>query len=146
MKKVIILRGCSGSGKSSYARKLQAWAVVVSGDNFFVRGGQYLFDPILLPQAHQECFSKFLEAIADQCEIIVVDNTNIHKWEFISYFQVASMFDYSVEIVEFIPETVEQIKKCIQRNVHGVPAMAVMKQVLEFEKAGDDFHVFVEQI
>lgn len=151
-KMVYILRGPSGSGKSSHGKEMAKSfltiegidAVTVSADNFFMRDGEYLFDPALLPQAHQQCFKSFLIAISAQCRSIIVDNTNIHKWEYENYVQVALMFDYSVKIMDFAPVIVEQIKECAKRNVHGVPASVIMKQALEFEDSGEGNPVYEE--
>ena len=79
---VVIMRGISGSGKSTAVRRLRkalaassgggydvdddGWFVVCSADDFFVdrETGQYAFDRALLPDAHAACFRRFQGAIS----------------------------------------------------------------------------------
>jgi len=135
-KTVSIMRGPSGSGKSTHARMIQKsfeGTVIVSADNYFMRDGEYQFDPSRLSQAHNDCFYKFLDAIDLGAEEIVVDNTNIHTWEYQNYVKIAKMNGYVVEIIEIMATSVEDIKTCIYRNSHNVPAEVIMKMCCEFE-------------
>jgi len=134
MSTVTIMRGPSGSGKSTHVKKIvNALTVVVSSDLYFMKDGEYCFDPRQLPQAHNQCFHKFLWAIRGEVENIVVDNTNIHHWEYVNYVKVAKMNDYKVEIVELMPTTIADIKLCIKRNTHNVPPEVIAKMCIEFE-------------
>ena len=45
MRKVIIMRGPSGSGKSTYIQKHFPDAYVCSADHFFIKNGEYVFEP-----------------------------------------------------------------------------------------------------
>jgi predicted kinase len=64
---------------------------------------------------------------------IIVDNTNIRTWEYTNYIVAAKMHGYAVEIVEFRPITVDDIRVCIERNEHRVPADIVSRMCVEFE-------------
>lgn len=147
MNKVLILRGVSGAGKSSYAQKVAKESGaeqvhVVSADDFFMRPPyeraqsstrDYRFDPTKLPMAHSWCMCAFLRLLGQREEFIVVDNTNIHRWEYEPYELAARASGYDVEIVEVMPVTLEDLKECARRNVHGVPREVVARMAIEFE-------------
>jgi len=132
--KVVILRGPSGSGKSVYASNHFRPSKLVSADNFFVVDGEYKFDPSRIGMAHADCMHQFLMLLNEGAELIVVDNTNIHIWEFINYVEAANLAGYEIEIVEFAVKTVEAIKVCIGRNTHGVPPEVISRMAIEYEE------------
>lgn len=146
MKKVIIMRGIAGSGKDSYiqnrffkstvARSGEKKVKVCSADDYFVKHGKYVFDPSKLAEAHSTCYRAFLDAVASEYNIIVINNTNIHRWEYANYDYAAGLFGYEVEIVEMQVETLGQARLCAYRNTHGVPAEIVAKMAMEFEPDG----------
>jgi len=137
-KQVTILRGPSGSGKSTYAKNLDD-VRIVSADDFFMKRNpetnalEYQFDPTKLARAHNDCFRRFLIHLQQEVKHVVVDNTNIHAWEYDNYREVAAMMGYRVEIVIFQPTTLKEIKLCIRRTTHRVPAEIIMRMGLEFE-------------
>jgi len=134
MAKVVIMRGPSGSGKSTYTAKNYADATIVSADQFFFNEyGRYDFKPYLLSQAHADCQSRFIKALSERQEVIVVDNTSITNWEYQNYIDTARLVDYDVEIVEFIVEGEKAIKKIADRNTHGVPFEIVERMVDNFQ-------------
>ncbi|MEG1581928.1 MAG: hypothetical protein RR334_02065, partial [Clostridia bacterium] len=69
MKKIIIIRGISGSGKTTFAIKLKSLFAergedceICEADDYFTgTDGQYNFNPNLLSQAHNACYSKFVK-------------------------------------------------------------------------------------
>lgn len=94
MKKVIILSGISGSGKSTYAKKLVGdsfgqeectGVVVCSADHFFMQTGEYKFDASMLSLAHGECFKDFIEEVQRGTSLVLVDNTNTSVAEIAPY-------------------------------------------------------------
>lgn len=121
-KKVKILRGVAGSGKSTYARANYPNALVVSADHYFIKDGIYTFDVAKLGDAHSTCFRNYIQALIDDVELVVVDNTNTTAWECSPYVQGASAFGYEVEIItlECDPDM------AAQRNIHGVPRKSVL--------------------
>jgi len=131
-KTVYILRGPSGAGKSTYIQKNLEGIPVVSADHFFMNDGEYDFNPSLLAQAHNECLGRFISFVENGGDV-VVDNTNIHIWEFANYDHIANMLGYKVVLVEFRVRTVEGIQKCAERNAHGVPADIVARMAMNFE-------------
>ncbi len=97
--KIVVLRGISGSGKSTWVREQAPEAFVVSADHFFIKDGEYRFDPTRLQEAHQACYRAFVEAVARKEPFIAVDNTNISVWEMAPYVVHGRVFGYDVEIL-----------------------------------------------
>lgn len=125
---VIVMRGISGAGKSTYVKKLQEWAVetfTVSADVFFIKNGHYTFDPKQLPQAHAQCLRTFIGLCMGYPDsIIVVDNTNTTVAEISPYMAVAAAYGHDAKIV-----TIEcDLEVAAARNVHGVGLSGVTAQ------------------
>jgi predicted kinase len=137
--KLTIIRGIVGSGKSHYVAKLRqkenlSPELVCSADNFFMVNGVYVFDPLKLPQAHAACMKRFIFLLmVKKAKHIIVDNTNIHEWEFTNYRYLATLAGYKVEIVEFRVETISDVAICAGRNKHKVPQEIVWQMAMEFE-------------
>lgn len=124
MRKVVIMRGASGSGKSTYAKKNFPDAVVCSADAYFVDDkGNYNFDPRKLGDAHGSCKRSFKDALDHSQPLIVVDNTNTTLRELQPYLQMAQAHGYDVEVIRV--ET--PLDVAAKRNVHGVPYDSVKK-------------------
>lgn len=133
-KKLIIMRGVPGSGKS-YIVSQMGDCVVCSADHYFMVNGEYKFDPTLIGQAHNACLRKCIDSMNARKPLIVVDNTAVHVWEFENYINLARKYNYKVEIYEAVVETVDAIRTCIKRNTHGVPAGFIARAAVEFEPA-----------
>lgn len=147
--KVILLRGVSGSGKSTmvgeFRRKYELGGKYdfekCSADDFFMQDGVYNFDCTKLSQAHNVCFGKFLNAIRNRVKVIVVDNTFIRLWEIDNYVRAAVQSGYIVEIIEIKLETISDMKLCATRNVHKVPPEIVARMAMDFETADGIYKV-----
>lgn len=122
-RKVVILRGASGSGKSTYIKNHLPDAYVCSADHYFEKSGKYVFDVNKLPAAHEECKRKFRKALKEKLPLIVVDNTNTKWWEMKPYVLDAHDAGYEVEFVRL--ET--PVDVAAKRNLHNVPFDAVQK-------------------
>ncbi len=139
MLKVIIARGVSGSGKSTFCKSLgeevypNPRMAIVSADDYFNEWGDYkkVFDPKLLPQAHKVCQKNFLEHLQAKTPLVVVDNTNIESWEIAFYYQAAELWGYSVEIVNIPCDPYE----AWERNIHGVPLKVVLSMHKRLQQA-----------
>ena len=117
MKRVIILRGIPGCGKSTYAKSLPQ-ATIVSADDFFVNErGKYKRVDEKLQEAHTTCLKNFLEALERGVETVVVDNTNINPVDIAPYYATALVYGYYPEVITIsCPPAVAGA-----RNVHDVP-------------------------
>jgi predicted ABC-type ATPase len=149
-KQVKILSGVSGSGKSTYAKQLQAmfhvqnptFSVVVSADDFFMVDGEYRFNPAKLSEAHASCFRSFIEAMQEvhthtYCDnsfvnlpndLVIVDNTNTTTDEIAPYVLGALAFGYEPEIITITTANLYDLSVVAARNKHGVPSQSIMKQ------------------
>ena len=119
---VVIMRGISGSGKTTFVRDLIAClrrcdlgCGRVSADNFFEGANGYLFDASRLSDAHQSCRDAFVAAMED---VIVVDNTNICPWEYEFYTNVLDPSQLCYCFVNMDCED-EQVDMCYSRSLRA---------------------------
>lgn len=112
-RKVFILSGISGAGKSTYAKTNHPNDLVVSADHYFMKNGVYVFDHSKLGEAHAECLRLFVEAVRVGDRRIVVDNTNTSVEEIAPYYLLAKAYGYDVEIVEIRVPSDRAFKRCI---------------------------------
>lgn len=139
MRRVTIMRGIPGSGKTTVCKKeLEFWkeqgntTAYCSADDFHVnKDGVYKFNFKLAGNAHIYCMDKFLEALDSAVEEIFVDNTNTQVFEYTPYLQVALAKGYKVRILE-----VEcNLSVAFERQTHGVPMEHHLRMHNRFEKA-----------
>jgi len=149
-KQVILMRGISGAGKSeaiNTIKKLYPETKIVSADFYFmkdetgnVKENIYNFDPSKLREAHGESQSQFKTYLEGGQSPIIVDNTNLRKWEMEFYIKTANELGYNYKIIN-IDTPVDIIKKRQKnRGVKEVPEQAVdrMNQALQTEELPDD--------
>ena len=129
-KTVYIMRGISGSGKSTIASVLAERnnGIICSTDDYFIVDGEYKFDPSKLAENHQKNFERFKELLEKGEETIIVDNTNLKYWEAKNYIKEAKKHNYRVMVMNIIPP--EDPKVLAERNSHGVP-LEVIEQMYE---------------
>lgn len=124
MKDVIILRGVSGSGKSTAAEVIanrHGW-VICCADDYFVKDGVYTFDWEKLNRAHDWCFEVFMSALREPyCEGIVIANTNTRPREMRPYEEAAAK--YGARVIRLVVENTHGNK-----SVHGVDEVTLEKQ------------------
>jgi len=128
-KTLVILRGCSGSGKSSYATKHFPTAPVCSADHFFMQKGKYRFNPKLLGVAHGASKIKCGKLLKDGKPLVVVDNTHTRLSEMKPYLDLAEHHDYEVKVIRIICDPVV----AAGRTIHKTPPEIVLKQSARFE-------------
>ena len=95
MRRVVIMQGLTGAGKTTLVKALypETDNVVCSADKFFESTP---WNPRLLDQAHDECWDTFSSAIQANASRIVVDNTNLKFVDYEPYILEALDADYSV--------------------------------------------------
>lgn len=129
MKTLYIIRGVSGSGKSTHAFELwqQTGLSVNEADQFFEGDTDYFFDPKLLPYAHQQCLSDTAWCIYHE-QGAIVSNTFTTNWELEKYFKLKEVFpDLKIHVIEM---------KTQYQNVHGVPD----EKVAQMKRRWEDIH------
>jgi hypothetical protein len=140
--RIYILRGISGSGKSTEAMRLALFKkeFICSADDYFMKDGVYQFDPALLSYVHNQCLQKYISLVFAETPTIVVDNTNTTWAEMKPYWEVAMLTHAVVKFVEFKPEKNDDgtlndsyLVACASRNTHGVSLVGVRRQAERFE-------------
>lgn len=103
MSVLIILRGVSGSGKSTFGKYLGNYLmweherIICSADDYFINNdGEYIFDPSKLPIAHETCRKKAERAMIDHVDHVIIDNTNTSESEIKPYIEMAKEHGYQV--------------------------------------------------
>jgi predicted kinase len=124
MKKLYIIRGVPGSGKSTYARSVLG-VEPFEADDFFMHDGKYLYQADKISQAHQYCRTKTLIAMKKQQKVIAVANTFVRKREFKGYIKLAEKYGYEVII---------HVSRGQFQNVHNVPDEIVAKMKANFQE------------
>ena len=125
MNNLILLRGVSGSGKSTIAPMFEN-AVLVSTDDFFLdEYGDYVFDANSLVINHQFCQLAVRMMMKDNEELIVVHNTFTADWEMDAYFDLAKKHGYAVH-------TIIVENRHGSKNVHDVPQDSIKAQTERF--------------
>lgn len=127
MKSIYILRGVSGSGRSTLAKNLinsldnKYIGTICEADEFFIKDGEYKFYPEGLVQAHNYCRRKFDSAIINEHNLIVISNTNASEKEFAYYLDKGRANGYYVAVI--VTENRHNGK-----NLHGVPLSTLLRQ------------------
>ena len=137
MKVIYLVRGCSGSGKTTkanqMAEQLQRAArrlsdfyvpVVCAADDYFEdEAGKYVFDPRYLAQAHKEC-QRVATGAMQRGVPVIVHNTFTQRWEMHKYYELAVEYGYTVK---------EIVCKGKFKNLHGVPDEVIERQRARWE-------------
>lgn len=112
-----LVRGVSGSGKSSFAQSLFDCGLVsdvLEADSFFIQeDGTYKFNPQMLGRAHSLCQSSAYEYLKAG-NSVVVSNTSTTEKEVAVYQQMAE--ELGAKFVSLVVESRHNGK-----NQHGVP-------------------------
>jgi predicted kinase len=136
VKKVIVMRGCPGSGKSTYAKTLNG--LIFSADQFFETYEGYKFDASKLSEAHGSCLREFTYSVVEEWGLLIVDNTNINVQEIAPYIALANAFGFDHEILTLNTNPETSAEQC----VHGVPAKKVRQMYENLERAERSFPKF----
>ena len=131
MKILLLVRGVSGSGKSSFVKTIAkmhfaspAYLHYEADMYFYDSLGQYNFDRNKLHKAHEWCQQKTLEALEDN-RCVVVSNTSATEAEVKTYQDIAKKAG-----AEFVSVVVENRHNGV--SVHNVPEYVLDAQKQKF--------------
>ena len=136
---LVVLRGLPGSGKTTLARRLISQAgcgVILSTDDYFYEkgGGQYVFRPEQLSDAHAYNQQRASEAVKNKNRFIIIDNTNTCSWEMKPYIELGVNNFYNVRILEAETDWRFKPRLLAQKNSHGVPREKIEAMLERYEK------------
>lgn len=124
---LIIIRGISGSGKTTAAREINAdndnRFKHYEADMFFMENGQYKFDPKKLKSAHEWCRTQVRKSLAEGDDVIV-SNTFTQLWEMEDYLKMGEEFSRPTVVIKCTGE---------YENEHGVPEQALARMKARWE-------------
>lgn len=125
---ITLVRGVSGSGKSSFVSVMVDDRVVnLEADMYFMKDGQYTFDASKLKQAHSWCQGQ-AEEVMQSKRRVVVSNTFTTEWEMKPYLDLAEKYGYTVF-------TIVVEKRHDNSDVHNVPQETRKKQAERLSKS-----------
>ena len=129
MKELMLIRGCPGSGKSTFAKLLVGDKDYChkEADMYFIDGeGNYKFKPSQLKEAHQWCQEEIEFVMRLEHSPVVVSNTFTQEKELEPYYQLAEKYGYKVFSL-----IVENRHGGV--NEHGVPEEKLEQMKQRFE-------------
>lgn len=124
MRKLYLMQGVPGSGKSTVAARIKAGAweetdkepIILSTDDWrYGDCGHYVFDPVTNVEFHMACQRTCVDAMRLGIETIIIDNTNIEKWQAEPYFCLARMYGYEINVIRVDPGLAEAKRRNAQR-------------------------------
>ena len=152
MKRLILMRGIPGSGKSTMARQMARdymkngkSVAICSTDDFHMEDGKYVFKPDMLGDFHVRNQILVRELMAIGVGLVIVDNTNIKRKDMKVYISNAGAYRYEVKEVvvgkEYLvpdmdasPHSLEgYIQMCAERNTHKVPKDVIDRMARTFQ-------------
>ena len=105
MRKLILLRGLPGSGKSTFAKSIAKPWQIFEADQFFINNGVYNFDITKIKDAHNSCKRRVHKALHPGMlrsllyNTVVVSNTFTQDWEMKFYEIIGKKYGYRVHHV-----------------------------------------------
>lgn len=120
-KRLIVMRGLPGSGKSTKAKQLGENGIILSTDDFWDVAGEYKYDKERIAEAHQWNQQRAKQFMQHGETLIVIDNTNVNAYEMKPYVQMAQRFGYDIEFAESDAPWKNDIDQLMERGTHNVP-------------------------
>ncbi len=133
-KKLILMRGLPGSGKTLFALKLVGDGIIHSTDDFLIKDGKYVFDKDNICRYHRRNLVDSINSMTRGISPIIIDNTNIIAEYCKEYVKYGKIFGYDIEVVEVDTPWAFDIEELIKRNTHDVPRETIEDMLRIYEK------------
>lgn len=133
-KKLIIMRGLPGSGKSGAAKRFVGNGIIHSTDDFFINNGGYVFDEKNVSRFHHFNFLSSVRSMQEGMSPVIIDNTNIIAEHCVDYIEAGKMYGYDIIVVEPSATWSFDIDELMKRNTHGVPRETLVDMLDKYEK------------
>jgi predicted kinase len=101
-------------------------SAIHSTDEYFMEGNKYNFNADSLYYNHKRNFLSFCNSIDKGIQIVICDNTNIKRNDWIKYAKYAKENNYIISVVE-MPNPIPEV--AAQRNQHGVGVDTINKMI-----------------
>ncbi len=143
MKKVIVLCGVPGSGKSFLGKELAQkhreqvsdYIGICSADYYWERpDGVYDWNFKYIDKAHAWCQQKFKWYLSEGYDLVIVDNTNLSSKERRPYIELAKASGYDIELRESETEWRYNAEECFKRNTNGVLLETIKNMLAKLAK------------
>jgi 2',3'-cyclic-nucleotide 3'-phosphodiesterase len=137
-RRLVIMRGLPGSGKSTKARRLAEESgrdyVILSTDDFFVGGdGVYRFDAKRIVAAHKWNHVRARTFMSAGYPLVIIDNTNTQAWESREYCRAARVYGYAVEFCEADTPWAFDVPTLARKNAHGCSQKAIARMAARWQ-------------
>lgn len=132
-KKLIIMRGLPGSGKSEDAKRLVGNGIIHSTDDYFIRNGMYVFNSKYVGRFHYLNLISSIVSMKRGISPIIIDNTNTLAADCVSYVEMGKMYGYEIIVVEPGSSWAFDIEELMKRNAHGVPRETLVEMLEQYE-------------
>lgn len=132
-KKLIILRGPPGSGKSQTAKRLVGKGLIHSTDAYFMVNGKYAFNIDNVGKFHDFNLMSSIESMKNGTSPVIIDNTNIIASDCIKYVEEGKIYGYEIIVIEPDVPWAFDIDELVKRNEHRVPRESIIEMLLQYE-------------
>lgn len=146
---VLVLVGLPGSGKTALANELSELhpnTRVLSSDDYFIRDGEYKFNPAKLGEAHDRCWRRYINTFQmsgiffHTGGLAIVDNTNTSPFELAPYVRYAAGLKIPV-LTLFVKRAFEL---CLRDQKHGVSLETMQRKSRDLVNTLNDFPTYWE--
>ena len=134
-KVLYLMRGVSGSGKSTQAQKIkdQEGGVIYSTDEFRYIGGKYVFKPEDTVPFHQKNIQRAKDAMQTGITPVIIDNTNIQYKYAEPYVKLAKKFGYEIKVIEPDSPWAFDVNELSIRNSGRAPENVIKQMMNDYE-------------